>query len=166
MIKLKNILQEASLPTKIGFGKGKPDFKHGLVKEFFEFFYVPNGQPIGTFMDMANLVVQKYPEMEPLIKDIGGVCDEIFDYLKPPNLEYTPYDLHDLTQSGGAQAVWSYMKKANSLGNTIIKTIDKADPKKIATGLKGLIGILEKGKNIFTSSFGPAKKKRRIGFKF
>ena len=167
MIKLKKILNEAALPKTIGF-KGKPDFKHGLVKEFFEFFYIPDGssQPIGTFIDMANSVVQTYPEMDSLIGDIGDVCNEMYDYLKPPGGQESPYDLHDLTQSGAAQQIWQYMGKANKLGNTIINTADKAKPNKIASGLKGLRGILEKAKNIFTSSFGPAKKRRRIGFKF
>ena len=153
-------------PRTIGY-KSKPDFSHGLVKAFFEFFYVPDGgQPVGTFMDVANKVVGKYPEMEPLIKGIGDVCNEMYDYLKPPGGGESPYNLYDLTQTGAAQKVYDYMKKANKLGKTVIQTTDKANPNKIASGLKGLRGMLSKAKNIFTSSFGPVKKKSRIGFKF
>ena len=166
MIKLKNILQEATVPRTIGY-KNKPDFSHGLVKAFFEFFYVPGGgQPVGTFIDMANKVMEKYPEMEPLIDDVGEVCNKMYDYLKPPGGEESPYDLNDLTQSAAAQKIYDYMNKANKLGKTIIQTTDKANPNKLASGLKGLKGMLEKAKDIFTSSFGPVKNKSRIGFKF
>mgnify|MGYP003629451935 CR=1 FL=1 len=166
MIKLKNILQEVTVPRTIGY-KNKPDFSHGLVKAFFEFFYVPGGgQPVGTFIDMANKVMEKYPEMEPLIDDVGEVCNKMYDYLKPPGGEESPYDLNDLTQSAAAQKIYDYMNKANKLGKTIIQTTDKANPNKLASGLKGLKGMLEKAKDIFTSSFGPVKNKSRIGFKF
>ena len=171
MIKLKDILNEASLPTKIGFGKGKPDFKHGFIKEFFEFFYLPggSGQPIGNFKEMADGVHDRAYGLDDMLGEIGSKAQEIYDYLQPPGGEEHSYDLHQMTQKGSAQAIYSYMKNVNKLAKTIEDSVKRggaAEEPKVKQGLKGVLGMLEKAKNIFTSSFGPPKKRRRIGFKF
>ena len=170
-MKLKDILIELTEaePYAIGFRtkSSKPDYtRYGFVKEFLKFFSFPGGgpEPIGIYMDMANAVAEKYPDLEPLLRKTGETTDELFNYINPRD-KASPYSLHDLTQDGADQVIYKYMMQANTLAKKIISTVNKADEKKIATGLKGLTGILKRGKNIFTSSFGPLKKRGKVGFK-
>ena len=167
MIKLKPLLHEYSIPYSIGFKK-QPDFKHGLVKEFFKFFYMQGDQPVGQFKDMADSVHDRGYELDDLLGQVGNEAQEIHDYLKPPNKKDPEYDLNDMTQKGAAEVVYKYMDQANKLAKKIEASVERggaAESSKVAKGLKGLIGTLKRAKNIFTSSLGSVKHKR-IGFRF
>ena len=168
MIKLKDILKEYSIPYSIGFKK-RPDFKHGLVKEFFKFFYTQGDQPIGGYMDMAEMIHDRYAgNLDADTQKVGDQAQEIHDYLKPPDGKDPDYDLNAMTQKGAAEVVHKYMSQANKLAKKIEDGASRgnaADEKKILQGLKGLEATLKRAKNIFTSSFGNVKHKR-IGFRF
>ena len=162
-------IREQRIPTKIGF-KSRPDFEHGLVREFFKFFYLPTGdQPVGNFKDMADAVHDRYAgSLDDHLAKIGSISQTIHDYFYPPNRQEPPYDLNDLHDKNAAEAVWQYMANANKLAKTIEKSVTRggaAKESKVKQGLKGILGKLDRAHNIFTSNFGSVKKKR-IGFKF
>jgi hypothetical protein len=162
-------IREQSIPTKIGY-KGKPDFEHGLVREFFKFFYIPSGdQPVGAFKDMADVVHDRYGGgLDDHLSKIGEISQNIYDYFYPPNGQEPPYDLNNLLQRGASEAVWKYMTKVNKLAKTIENSAARGgapSESKVKQGLKGLLGMIERAQQIFTSSFG-SKKVRQIGFKF
>jgi hypothetical protein len=160
-------LNEYSIPYSIGFKK-KPDFEHGLVKEFFKFFYTEGDQPIGNFMDMAEVVHDRYAgKLDKHTAKVGDVAQEIHDYLKPPGGKAPAYDLNDMTQDDAAEFVYEYMDEANKLAKKVYDGAARcgaAKEKKIIQGLKDLETTLERARDIFTSSFGSIKH-RRIGFK-
>ena len=176
MIKLKDILIEDDIPYKIGFaqkGKQEPAFERGLVDEFFKFFYQPPGADEPTeksgFMKLAITLTDRYPDQD--FKDelqlIIEVCNEINSYFMD-SADKAGYSLSNLTQKGGAEAVYNYMQKINKLADKVYQGTVRggaAEPNKIKQGLKGILGLLEKAKDIFTASFGPPKRKK-IGFKF
>jgi hypothetical protein len=175
MIKLKDILIEDDIPYKIGFaqkGKQKPAFERGLVDEFFKFFYQPPRADApteeGGFMKMAIALKDRYPDQEfDELQLIVEVCNEINSYFMDP-IDKAGYSLSNLTQKGGAEAVYNYMQKVNKLADKVYQGTVRggaAEPNKIKQGLKGILGLLEKAKDIFTASFGPPKRKK-IGFKF
>ena len=162
-------IREQSIPTKIGF-KSTPDFEHGLVREFFKFFYISSGdQPVGAFKDMADMVHDRYGgNLDKDLGKVGEISQNIYDYFYPPNGQEPPYDLNNLLQKGAAEAVWKYMTKVNKLAKAIDASVSRggaAEKGKVKQGLKGLLGMLERAQQIFTSNFG-SKKTRRIGFKF
>lgn len=163
-----NSLNEYNIPYSIGFKK-RPDFKHGLVKEFFRFFYMEGDQPIGNYMDMAEVVHDRYAgKLDKDIQKVGDIAQEIHDYLKPPGGKSPAYDLNDMHQEGAAETVFSYMDQANELAKKVYDGASRggaAKEKKIIQGLKGLEATLERARDIFTSSFGSIKH-RKIGFKF
>lgn len=175
MIKLKDILKEYSIPYSIGFNK-KPDFKHGLVKEFFKFFYIQSDQPVGNYMDAAEIVHDRYAgNLDAEIQKVGDIAQEIHDYFKPPGGKDPAYDLNDMHQKGVAEVVYKYMSQANKLAKKIYTSASRdsrekyirggAKEKKILQALRVLENTLKSAKNIFTSNFGPVKH-RKIGFRF
>ena len=162
-------IKDKPIPTKIGF-KGGPDFKHGLVREFFKFFYIypGNDQPQGTFKTMADNVHDRYAgNLDKELAGIGDISQQIHDYLQPPAGEKAAYSLHSLEQKGAAQLVWKYMAKVNKLATIVDDSVTRggaASESKVTSGLRGVKGMLQKAHDIFTSSFGPPKH-RTVGFK-
>lgn len=164
----KLLQNEYTVPTKIGFKK-RPDFSHGMVREFFKFFYMKGTQPIGGYMKMAKMVSDRYAgKLDSAIQKVGNQAQEIHDYFVPPDGGEVVHDLNNMLQDNAAESVFKYMDQTNELAKKVYDGAARggaAKEKKILQGLKGLEATLKKAKNIFTSSFGPTKHKR-IGFRF
>ena len=164
---IKEELQSYKIPYSIGYTK-REDFKHGLVKKMFDFFYMVNDQPIGTFKDMANSVHDRKYDLDDMLSKIGTEAQEIHDYLRPPGGKELEYDLHQMEQDDAAEIVYRYIDQANQLAIIVKDSVERgnaAKESKVKQGLKGILKTLERAKAIFTSSFG-APIKRKIGFDF
>jgi len=164
---IKEELKSYKIPYSIGYNK-REDFKHGLVKKMFEFFYTQGDQPVGNFKDMADAVHDRKYNLDDMLGKIGTEAQEIHDYLRPPSGKELEYDLHQMEQDDAAEIVYKYIDQANQLAIIVKDSVERggaAKESKVKQGLKGILKTLEKAKAIFTSSFG-APVKRKIGFNF